>query len=132
MNADFAASARRPSLYGPTPKAVAPPDARSIYVSVVLCPWVRTASLPPSTRDQGDSSADLEYYDQSSLALPDNSTITGENGVVANLELPPLGYPAVYRLGTGASLGANKGLVIDTSPPFIVQVGWGRITRGGL
>ncbi|CAM9114790.1 unnamed protein product [Hapterophycus canaliculatus] len=70
---------------------------------------------------EGDSSADLEYYDQASLTLPENSTIIGENGVSANLELPPLGYPAVYRLGTGASLSANKGLVIDTSPPFIVQ-----------
>ncbi|CAM9804617.1 unnamed protein product, partial [Scytosiphon promiscuus] len=70
---------------------------------------------------EGDSSADLEYYDRSSLTLPNNSSIVGENGVLANLELPPLGYPAVYRLGTGASLGANKGLVIDTSPPFVMQ-----------
>lgn len=74
-------------------------------------------------REKGDSSGDLDYYDESSLVLPDsNSTITGDNGVAANLELPPLGYAAVYRLGTGACLGANKAIVIDTSPPFVVQV----------
>lgn len=73
-------------------------------------------------RGQGDSSADLDYYDESSLALPDNATITGENGVAANVDLPPLGYAAVYRVGKGSSLGANKDLIIDTSPPVVVQV----------
>lgn len=71
---------------------------------------------------QGDSSEDLDYYDESSLTLPDNATITGDNAVRANLDLPPLGYAAVYRLGTGSSIGANKGIVIDTIPPVIVQV----------
>lgn len=65
---------------------------------------------------------DLDYYDESSLALPRNATITGENGVAVNLWLPPVGYVAVYRLGTGTSLGANKALVIDTAPPIVVQV----------
>lgn len=73
-------------------------------------------------REQGDSSEDLDYYDESSLVLPDNSSITGDNGVAASLELPPLGYAAVYRLGTGASLGAKKAIVIDTSAPLVVQV----------
>lgn len=73
-------------------------------------------------REKGDYSADLDYYDESSLALPANATITGGNGVAVNLDLPPLGYAAVYRVGKGSSLGANKDLVIDTSPPVVVQV----------
>lgn len=85
--------------------------------------FVNAAPLhSPLAREKGDSSPELDYYDESSLALPGNATVTGENGVPANLELPPLGYAAVYRLGTGASLGANKGLVVDTSPPYVVQV----------
>lgn len=79
---------------------------------------------------QGDASADLDYFDESSLALSDNSTIVGENGVTANLELPPVGYAAVYRVGSGSSLSANKNLVIDTTSPFVEQV-TGREERGG-
>lgn len=70
---------------------------------------------------QGDSSADLDYYDQSSFVLPDNATVLGEHDCAVNLTLPPLGYAAVYRLGTGSSLSANKDIVIDTSPPVVVR-----------
>lgn len=77
---------------------------------------------PARSRVQGDSSADLDYYDELSLTLPENSSITGANGVAANLELPTVGYSAVYRLGTGASLSANKDIIIDTMPPFVEQV----------
>lgn len=71
---------------------------------------------------QGDLSADLDYFDESSLVLSDNSTITGENGVAANIALPPLGHAAVYRLGTGTSLGANSDIVVDTSAPTVITV----------
>ena len=91
----------------------------SLVYAALLC--------PPCVCEKGDSSDDLDYYDESSLMLPDLATITGENGVAANLQLPSLGYAAVYRLGTGASLGAYKGLIVDTSPPSVVQVECGVI-----
>lgn len=72
---------------------------------------------------QGDSSADLDYSDESSLILSDNSTIIGENGVAVNTALPPLGHAAVYRVGTGTSFSANSDIVIDTTPPIVVMVG---------
>lgn len=85
--------------------------------------------LNPLFGKQGDSATDLDYYDESSLVLHGNTTITGENGVPASLDLPLMGYAAVYRSGTGASLGSNKDLVIDTSPPFVVQVTGKRSSR---
>ena len=39
----------------------------------------------------------------------------------------------MYRVGTGSSLGTNKDLVVDTSPPVVVQVSkksWATL-RGG-
>lgn len=89
--------------------------ASSLSFCIVLC----FIECRPS---QGDASVDLDYYDESSLVLADNSTITGDNGVDANLDLPPVGYAAVYRLGTGASLGANQDIAIDTTPPIVVRV----------
>ncbi|CAM9289872.1 unnamed protein product, partial [Sphacelaria rigidula] len=71
---------------------------------------------------KGDMSADLDYFEESSLVLANNSTITGENGVAANIELPPSGHAASYRLGTGTSLSANSDIVIDTSTPTIITV----------
>lgn len=87
---------------------------------------------PARSHVQGDSSADLDYYDESSLALPENSSITGANGVAANIELPTVGNSAVYRLGTGASLSANKDIVIDTMPPFVEQVRVAVEEEGGM
>lgn len=72
---------------------------------------------------QGDLSADLDYVDEFSLILPDNSTMTGENGIAVNIALPPIGHAAVYRVGTGISLSTNSDIVIDTSPPVVVMVG---------
>lgn len=120
---DFGSSSARLPLPPPAPLGAAP-DHRPFPSFRVRCRAcaLRTPLHLLLAREQGDSSADLDYYDQSSLALPGNAIITGENGVPANLELPPLGYASVYRLGTGASLAANKDLVVDTSPPFVVQV----------
>jgi len=61
----------------------------------------------------GNSSADLDYANAAALAL-NGSTIQDTAGNAANLTL--------VNPGAGGSLGANKNLVIDTTPAFVSNV----------
>ena len=68
-----------------------------------------TATLAFSyTVQPGDTSADLDYLGTTALALS-GGTICGSDGMNAAVTLP--------APGTAGSLGANKNLVIDTTPP---------------
>jgi len=71
------------------------------------------------TVQSGDASGDLDYTSTSALALNSGSINAGV-GNAAKLTLP--------SPGTAGSLGANKGLVIDTVPPIIELNGNSMIT----
>jgi len=65
------------------------------------------------TVQAGDTSADLDYVDISSLTL-NGGTIKDATGNDATLTLP--------APGAAGSLGANKAIVIDTTPPTVLTV----------
>ena len=65
------------------------------------------------TVQSGDASSDLDYTSTSALALNSGSIKDGA-GNVATLTLP--------SPGAAGSLGANKGIVIDTAPARVTNV----------
>ena len=71
------------------------------------------------TVQSGDTSSDLDYVSTSALALNSGSIKDGA-GNAATLTLP--------SPGTAGSLGANKGIAIDTVPPIIELNGKSMIT----
>lgn len=68
------------------------------------------------TVEDGDNSADLDYFDINSLSL-NGGTINDLSGNAANLNLPPI--------GSANSIGGVSNVVIDTEsplPPTIVEI----------
>jgi hypothetical protein len=73
----------------------------------------------------GDKSSDLDYSSTTALVagpIGVGGIVIGSNGQAANLTLPAPGDAANYRLGRGMSLSASKNIIIDSSPPKVIQV----------